>query len=292
MSEHNDSGFAELERATPIVQVAEGVATTTSMRIANGTDTQHKNVLELIRNNRADFDEFGLVAFETRPRPAGQHGGGDVTVAILNEEHATLLLTYMRNSDIVRDFKKRLVREFWELRRGVVIDLSDPIAAIEKQAELTHRAIGVAKAERARAEQAESEAKMLTAAIERDAPLVAKAEAHTANARSINRQSFAREVQQWGTKLNITVLHEQVYELLRRKGMLIDGHRSDRNHATSQAVKSGWAFTHKDVTEDGYPTAVTMINPRGQDVAWKWITDYVRQTGNLVLPPKIAGGAA
>lgn len=143
-----------------------------------------------------------------------------------------------------------------------------------------------------RATKAEAEAKMLTAAIERDAPLVAKAEAHTANAKSINRQMFAREVQQWGTKQGINVLQDQVYEMLRRRGMLIDGHRSDRNHATSQAVKSGWAFTHKDVTEDGHPTAVTMINPRGQDIAWKWITEYVRENGNLVLPPKITGGAA
>lgn len=110
--------FAALEHATPIVQVADGVATTTSMRIANGTQVQHKNVLELIRTYLSDFEEFGGVAFETRPRPAGQHGGGEVTVAILNEEHATLLFTYMRNNDIVRDFKKRLVREFWELRRG------------------------------------------------------------------------------------------------------------------------------------------------------------------------------
>lgn len=143
-----------------------------------------------------------------------------------------------------------------------------------------------------RATKAETEAKMLTAAIERDAPLVAKAEAHTANAKSINRQMFAREVQQWGTKQGINVLQDQVYEMLRRRGMLIDGHRADRNHATSQAVKSGWAFTHKDVTEDGHPTAVTMINPRGQDIAWKWITEYVRANGNLVLPPKITGGAA
>jgi phage regulator Rha-like protein len=90
--------FAALERTTPIVQVADGVATTTSMRIANGTDNDHPSVLRLIRDNLADFEEFGLVGFEIAPRPSGQHGGGDVTIAILNEEHATLLLTYMRNN--------------------------------------------------------------------------------------------------------------------------------------------------------------------------------------------------
>lgn len=283
--------FAALEHATPIVQVADGVATTTSMRIANGTDNEHRAVLQLIRDNLADFEEFGGVAFEMQPFDTAG-GRQQRNVAILNEDQATLLMTYLRNNDIVREFKKRLVHAFRELRRGAVIDLSDPIAAIEAAHSRTGTAIEVAKAERARAIKAETEAKMLTAAIERDAPLVAKAEAHTANARSINRQAFAREVQQWGTKQNVTILQEQVYELLRRKGMLIDGHRADRNHATSQAVKSGWAFTHKDVTEDGHPTAVTMLNPRGQDLAWKWITDYVRETGSLVLPPKITGGAA
>lgn len=137
----------------------------------------------------------------------------------------------------------------------------------------------------------ESEKKMLTAAIERDAPLVAKAEAHTGNAKAINRQTFAREVQAWGVKQDVNILQEHVYEMLRRKGMLIDGQRSDRNHATAQAVKSGWAWTQKDITEDGYPTAVTLINPRGQDIAWKWITEYVRDHGSLVLPPKITGAA-
>lgn len=138
---------------------------------------------------------------------------------------------------------------------------------------------------------AESDKRVLAAAIERDAPLVAKAEAHTGNAKAINRQTFAREVQAWGVKQDVNILHEHVYEMLRRKGMLIDGQRSDRNHATSQAVKAGWAWTQKDITEDGYPTAVTLINPRGQDIAWKWITEYVRDHGTLVLPPKISGAA-
>ena len=136
------------------------------------------------------------------------------------------------------------------------------------------------------------ENRTMRAAIERDAPMVAKAEAHTANAKAINRQTFAREVQAWGVKQGINILHEQVYELLRRKGMFIDGHRADRNHATAHAQKSGWAWTDKDTTEDGHPIAVTKLNPRGQDIAWKWITEYVREHGNLVMPPKITGGAA
>lgn len=98
-----------------LVTITDGQAVTTTLAIAEGTDTQHKNVIELVRTYKVDLEEFGLVAFETRPRPAGQHGGADVEFANLNEPQATLILTYMRNSDIVRGFKKRLVKAFYEL---------------------------------------------------------------------------------------------------------------------------------------------------------------------------------
>lgn len=112
--------FAALERTTPIVQADnDGVPTTTSMRVANGTRNEHRAVIQLIRDNLADFEEFGGVAFQMEPfdTPGGQQ---QRTVAILNEEHATLLLTYMRNNEVVKDFKKRLVHEFSALRRGKV----------------------------------------------------------------------------------------------------------------------------------------------------------------------------
>lgn len=98
-----------------LVTITDGQAVTTTLAIADGTEVQHKNVLDLVRTYRTDLEEFGSVAFETRPRPAGQHGGADVEFANLNEQQATLLLTYMRNSDIVRGFKKRLVKAFYEL---------------------------------------------------------------------------------------------------------------------------------------------------------------------------------
>lgn len=100
----------------------DGTLTTTSLIVAEGTQTQHKNVLELVRNNLTDFEEFGRVAFETRPF-ATAGGTQHRDVAILNEQQAALLMTYMRNTEIVRDFKKRLVRAFFELRdaRPVVL---------------------------------------------------------------------------------------------------------------------------------------------------------------------------
>ena len=66
----------------------------------------------LVRKYLSDLEEFGQVDFKsTRP----DRGGHPVEVASLNEQQATLLLTYMRNSEIVRAFKKRLVRAFFEM---------------------------------------------------------------------------------------------------------------------------------------------------------------------------------
>ena len=141
--------FAALERTAPIVIEADcGVPTTTSMRIANGTNVQHKNVLELVRDNLADFEEFGRVAFETRPFDTAG-GMQSQTVAILNEEHATLLLTYMRNNDVVRDFKKGLVREFSALRRQSTPTGSDlsALAVIEAQSMLAAKDVRIAELE-------------------------------------------------------------------------------------------------------------------------------------------------
>lgn len=100
----------------PLVTFEKGEARTTSLILAEGTQVQHKNVLGLVRTYLVDLEEFGLVAFETRPRLRGMHGGGDMEVAHLNEPQATLIMTYMKNTPIVREFKKQLVRAFFELR--------------------------------------------------------------------------------------------------------------------------------------------------------------------------------
>ena len=86
----------------------------TSETIANGAGVEHLSVLQLIGNNIADFEEFGTVAFEMRPLPGG---GLPVRVALLNEQQATLLMTFQRNTDQVRAFKKALVKAFFEMAR-------------------------------------------------------------------------------------------------------------------------------------------------------------------------------
>jgi len=89
-------------------------AVTTSLAIAEGTEVEHKAVIQLVRNYQSDLEEFGPLTFEMAKGKSLPQGGfaKSTEYATLNEDQATLLMTYMRNSEIVRSFKKRLVKDF------------------------------------------------------------------------------------------------------------------------------------------------------------------------------------
>lgn len=166
------------------------------------------------------------------------------------------------------------------------LDLTDPDVALDKIIELA----SFAKEERAARIAAEANAKVLEAAIERTAPLVAKAEAHTGSNSDVHRQEFAREVQAWGVKQNVDIKQAEVLRFLGHVGLFIRGERSDTGHATADAQRRGLAFTHKDTAKNGYAYAVGKLTPAGQDYAWKRITKYVDEHGTLELPRELGRG--
>lgn len=100
--------------ANLVVKHGDEFATTSSI-IASNTGNEHASVIKLVRTYQSDLEEFGRVGFEIEPfETAG--GMQQREISVLNEQQATLLLTYMRNSDVVRKFKKALVKEFYRLR--------------------------------------------------------------------------------------------------------------------------------------------------------------------------------
>lgn len=236
-------------------------------------------LLELNRSSLTalDDDEKGVHTMDTL--------GGVQSVGIISEAGFYSLILRSRKPE-AKQIRRWLTHEVLPTIRKTG---SYSTATALTDDELIHRAL---EASARRIATLAGENKMLTARIDRDAPLVAKAEAHSASDNSaVNRQTFAREVQAWGIKQNVTITHEQVYEMLRRKGMLVDGERADRNHATSQAVKSAWAWTHKGTTDNGRAFFTTYLYARGQDIAWKWITSYVKEHGHLRMPFRIGGAA-
>ncbi len=88
---------------------------TTSRVIAEHSGNQHHTVTKLIQTYLKDLEEFGRVRFEIDTL---QTNGGlqESKNYHLNEEQATLIITYMRNNEQVRTFKKNLVRKFYQMK--------------------------------------------------------------------------------------------------------------------------------------------------------------------------------
>lgn len=118
----------------PIVPTIERNGTdlvVSSENVARGSDVEHRAVLQLIAKHEAKLERFGTLAFEMR-----KSGGMPTRVALLNEQQATLLMTFMRNTDRVVDFKVALVKGFYELARTVNKPLS-PDEIVEQALAIT-----------------------------------------------------------------------------------------------------------------------------------------------------------
>lgn len=115
---------------------------TTSDVIATFAGIQHHTVTRLIQQHEADFKEFGSLRFEIEVRKR-KVGATTAKHYQLNEEQATLLMTYLKNTAQVRAFKKELVRQFYAMRfelykvqaakmerRPVRVSMTDAIKAL------------------------------------------------------------------------------------------------------------------------------------------------------------------
>lgn len=88
---------------------------TTDEIIAECAQVERSTVSRLIRNHEKDLEFFGKVGFEIRA-VEGSATGQKEKLYHLNEQQATLLITYLRNTEPVKAFKKALVREFYAMR--------------------------------------------------------------------------------------------------------------------------------------------------------------------------------
>lgn len=122
--------------------VRDNELVTTSSIISLGVQTEHRAVLQLIKKYVDDLKTFGNVPFETESfKTAG--GTQRREIAILNEPQTTLLLTFFKNTEIVRKFKVALVQKFYELREQLyeksVQHEDNTIISNEQQYELSSR---------------------------------------------------------------------------------------------------------------------------------------------------------
>ena len=94
-----------------IVQIINNELYVSHRIIAENTENKPQNIKELIDDHKTQFELFGVIRFET------EKGKGRPKVTyFLNEAQATLLLTFMRNNQIVINFKVMLVQNFYKMR--------------------------------------------------------------------------------------------------------------------------------------------------------------------------------
>ncbi len=74
--------------------------------------TQHHTITKTIRKYQARFEQFGKVGFKIQAMESGQN----TKDYILNEQQATLLVTFLKNTEQVATFKTNLVKAFFEMR--------------------------------------------------------------------------------------------------------------------------------------------------------------------------------
>ena len=98
-----------------LVEIKKLDLVTNTDAIAKGVGRDHDTIIKLVDRNKSDIEEFGRVGFEIRTLETNG-GKQKQRVALLNEQQTTLLITYMRNNEVVRAFKKRLVYEFFSMR--------------------------------------------------------------------------------------------------------------------------------------------------------------------------------
>ena len=87
---------------------------TTSLVIAEGTGNQHKSVVALVKKHIEYFRKFGSIEFSDLK---SLKGGRPTKVYYLNEQQATLLMTFLDNSEVVIEFKVELVKQFYQMRQ-------------------------------------------------------------------------------------------------------------------------------------------------------------------------------
>ncbi|QAB17516.1 hypothetical protein Leucomu_05895 [Leucobacter muris] len=260
-----------------IVHQRDGELTISSEIIAERTQNEHRAVLQLIRTHQADFEAFGLVAFEMRARSTGQHGGGDVRYAVLNEHQATLLMTFMKNTTIVKAFKVELVKQFYAMRQALAAtsaprELSRlELIELAKESELARiEAERQAIAEGARADLAQK----LLSAVEQQDGLV---------------------VREWISKYFRPRQERRIWDLFYSQRLIKDGRgqggtdkhgkpKSSRDH--QQVLTDGFSFfirteKEKDYAGDGKKRYDTRVRPGRAELE---LVQYCERHGIVPLP--------
>ena len=105
---------------TDLVLLKNNEPLTTSLIVARELKRTHKSIANMIKLYRKDFEEMGIIGeFQM-----SQRNGNNAIFYHLNEQHLTFLIMMLRvkqnENDRVLDFKKRITKEFFSMRKWIL----------------------------------------------------------------------------------------------------------------------------------------------------------------------------
>jgi phage regulator Rha-like protein len=110
---------------------------TDSLVLAKGTKVEHRKIKSVIKKHEKKLKEFGRLS---APYRAESTGGRPEEYYILNEAQATFLVTLLKNTDVVVNFKAELVRQFFEMRKFIAERHTEAWLETRQQGKLTRKA--------------------------------------------------------------------------------------------------------------------------------------------------------
>ncbi len=126
-----------MEIITNLVELIENEPRISHRVIAEQTHNLERSVSKLITSNIDKFEIFGVVRFQiasvSEIKLKENPDSKPTKTFYLNEQQATLLISMMRNNDIVVDFKVRLVAEFFRMRELLQNQKSQPVQTQNSQ---------------------------------------------------------------------------------------------------------------------------------------------------------------
>lgn len=122
-----------------LVYLKKNDAFTDSMVIAKATRNQHKSVVAVIKKYHKDLEDYGKLEFSDL-KSTNPKGGRPTRIYQLTEDQAMLLMTYLDNNEIVREFKKMLVKQFVAMRKLIAEKQTTTWLETRQQGKLTRKA--------------------------------------------------------------------------------------------------------------------------------------------------------
>lgn len=109
---------------------------TDSLVISIGAGVRHDKVKESIRKYKTRVEKFGRLS---PPHKGESTGGRPEEVYQLNEQQATFIITLMKNTDKVLDFKEELVKQFYTMRRFILERQTQSWIETRQQGKITRK---------------------------------------------------------------------------------------------------------------------------------------------------------